>query len=468
MNLVFRMTMRLRAGLLPLREAVERHPRRLAAGVGSVLLLSSATAFGLAEFGPQPQLPPTTTLQQPLALDLAPQLQALDGDAQLAYTTTDVRGADTAESLLHRLQVTDPAQLRALAHDAALRQLLGATRQLVNAQVNGLGQLVRLQAALPQGRGDEDATWLQLDIAVRPDGTLDSQITTQTAEPQVRVANGVVQSSLFAATDAAGLPDALAAQMVNLFSGELDFRRDVHPGDSFAVVYRVYVANGQTLRVGRILAARMNTRGGEHGAVWFSPPGHAQDAAYYNLKGGSLARAFLLSPLPYDRMTSGYGWRTSPIFHKPEFHLGIDLAIPVGTPVRSIADGRVSYVGPGTGYGKYVRVEHPGGFATIYSHLSRFEARVGQRVRQGDVVALSGNSGWSTGPHLYFQFFVNGKPVNPSEIARYSPKGTPLPAALRETFHAQVAQPLHMLALLPGAAPAQAGAAPLRNGPGEG
>ncbi len=446
------------ANLRKARDIVERHPRRLAASVGALLLGSSVTAFGLAEYGPQPALPPVTQIVQPLSINLGTQLQGLDAQPRVAYATTDIRRDDTVESLLHRLGVTDPSQTRQLVHNVALRQLLERPRQSVDAQVDDVGRLLRLDALLASASGGDDARRDALQITTKSDGTLHTEVVPRDVQSQVRVASGVVTSTLFAATDAAGLPDTLAMQLVNMFSGEVDFRRELRPGDRFAVVYRVDVANGQTLGVGRILAAQVDNRTGRHAAVWFAPPDRPRDGAYYTPTGGSLARAFLLSPLPYDRLTSGYGWRTSPIFHKPEFHLGIDLAIPVGTPVRTVADGRVVFAGTGTGYGKYVKVEHPGGFATLYSHLSRYEVHVGQTVKQGEVVALSGNTGWSTGPHLYYQFFVNGKPVNPLDIAKYTPRGRPLPAGERTAFGAQVQPSMRLLALLPGQGPAMADA----------
>ena len=464
MSFVAKTSAQLRAGISQLREAVEVHPGRVTAAVGSILLLTSATAFGLAEYGPQPQLPAPTTLSVPLTLDLAPQALALENQPQLVYSTAYVRPNDTVESLLRRLQVTDPAQLRQLATNADLHALLSEAGHVVTAQVSNLGDLVRLQARLPQlatplkVAGHHAAalpqpavqSWRLLTLAAQPDGTFQSAVTQETAQAQLRMATGVVQSTLFAAADAADMPDSVATQMVNLFAGEVNFRRDLRPGDRFTVAYRVYQANGQTLRVGRIVSAEIINQGHVHSAVWFNPPGHPQAAGYYNPKGGSLARAFLLSPLPYDRITSGWGWRTNPVMHFHEFHKGIDLAIPVGTPVKTIADGRVAYAGWGTGYGKYVKVVHPGGFSSIYAHLSKFEVHVGEPVKQGEVVALSGNTGWSTGPHVYFQFFVNGTPVNPLTIAHYSPKGTPVPAALRTEFFAQTDTPRQMLALVPG------------------
>ena len=451
----FQTSSRLRQVLARVRESVETHPGRVAAGVGGVLLLSSVSAFALVEYGPQPQLPAPSLVQQPANIDLSSQVQALESAPRTLYSTAYVEASDSAASLLRRLQVTDPSQLRVLARDAHLQELLRHRGTMVSAEVDSLGTLQSLTAALPgvaprapHEPGDA-TTWRELSIRARAGGGFDDQLITQQAQAQTRVASAVVHSSLFGAADAAGVPDQVASQLVGLFGGEVDFRKDLRPGDHFTVAWRVYTAGNRVVRVGRILAAQVSVAGHEHSAVWFDPSGHPQAAAYYAPDGSSLSRAFLVSPLPYDRLTSGYGWRISPIFHKPEFHKGIDLAIPVGTPVRTIADGRVVYAGWGTGYGKYVKVEHPGGFATIYSHLSRFDVHVGETVKQGEVVALSGNTGWSTGPHLYFQFFVHGKPVNPLDIAHYTPKGTHLPEGLRSQFLAGTAPRTRLLALMP-------------------
>ncbi len=465
MSFFVQTSVRLRSLVSRVRDAMEAHPGRLAAGVGGVLLLSSVSAFALVEYGPQPPLPAPSVVRQEVSIDLAPQVDALESQPRLLYTTAFVARTDSIGSLLRRLQVTDPRQLRALSHERMLAELLRHRGAMVSAEVDSLGMLHRLEAPLPGETVDRSEAaqpqlqWRLLRIDARAGGSFDTEVRVQQARVQTRVASGVVHSTLFSAADAAGMPDSVASQLVGLFGGEVDFRRDLRPGDHFTVAWRVYTAGNRVLREGRILAARMTVAGHHYSAVWFDPPGHAQDAAYYAPDGSSLSRAFLLSPLPYDRLTSGYGWRISPIFHKPEFHKGIDLAIPVGTPVRTIADGRVVYAGWGTGYGKYVKVEHPGGYATIYSHLSKFEVHVGEQVKQGEVVALSGNTGWSTGPHLYFQFFVHGKPVNPLHIAHYTPKGTHLPTGLRPDFLASTAPRTRLLALLPPAGEQLASAA---------
>ena len=441
---------------------MHQHRKRVLAGVGSGLLLTSAAAFALAYEGPQAHPPAPTWVSVAVASTAPQQADELSNADQVVYTTAHVRASDTVESLLRRLQVTDPQQLRQLSAQADLRALVnGDPGRVVAAQVSNLGELQSLHGRLPGlkpvAEGGQMARQLrELTVKATPTGW-DVQTQSRLVQPVLRVASGTVKSSFFAAADEAGMPRNVASQLIDVFDTQINFRRNLRPGDRFNVVYRVYQAQGQTLADGRLVSAEFVNQGHDYKAVWFDAKGDAKGGAkvsgYYAPNGDSLSRAFLLSPLPYDRITSGWGWRENPVMHFHEFHKGIDLAIPVGTPVKTIADGRVVYAGWGTGYGKYVKVDHPGGFATIYAHLSAFKVHVGESVKQGEVVALSGNTGWSTGPHVYFQFFVHGTPVNPLDIAHYSPKGTAVPAALKPEFLAQTAEPRHLLAVIDGGSP---------------
>lgn len=444
---------------------MHQHHKRVLAGVGGGLLLTSAAAFALAYEGPQAHPPSPTWVSVAVASTAPQQADQLSNADQTVYTTAHVRANDTVESLLRRLQVTDPQQLRQLSAKADLRALVtGDPGRVVSAQVSNLGELQSLQGRLPGLKPATDGAkgareWRQLTVKATAQGW-DVQTQARIVQPALHVASGVVKSTFFAAADAAGLPHSVATQLVNVFATQIDFRRSLHSGDRFNVVYRVYQAQGQTLADGRLVSAQFVNQGHDYRTVWFDAKGDEKASGYYAPNGDSLGRSFLLSPLPYDRVTSGWGWRTNPVMHFHEFHKGIDLAVPVGTPVKTIADGRVVYAGWGTGYGKYVKVEHPGGFATIYSHLSAFKVHVGEQVKQSQVVALSGNTGWSTGPHLYFQFFVHGTPVNPLNLAHYAPKGTPVPAALKPEFLAQTAEPRHLLALIDGGNPVVDAATP--------
>ncbi len=451
---------------------LHRHHWRVLAGVGGALGLTSAAAFALAYEGPQAHPPAPSWVSVAVATTAPQQAALLSGGDQVIYTTAHVRSNDSVESLLRRLQVTDPQQLRQLSGRRGMRALVtGDPGRVVTARVSTMGELQSLEGRLPgldavAGGSAGQRQWRQLRVTATPQGW-DEHVVSRVVEPQLRVATGVVDKSFFAAADAAHVPGRVASQLIDVFAGDINFRRNLRPGDRFDVVYRVYQAQGQTLAVGRLLSATFVNQGHTYRAVWFGAKQDPAAAGYYAPDGDSLHRAFLLSPLPYDRLTSGYGWRISPIFHKPEFHKGVDWAIPMGTPVKTIADGRVVYAGWGTGYGKYVKIDHPGGFATIYSHLSAFKVHVGEQVKQGEVVALSGSTGWSTGPHLYFQFFVHGTPVNPLDIARYSPPGTPVPARLRTEFAADTTQARDLLALAErasGVAVAQGSAKPRTHG----
>lgn len=251
-----------------------------------------------------------------------------------------------------------------------------------------------------------------------------------------RLSSGTIRNSLFAATDAARLPDEIAAQLADLFGSQIDFRRDLQPGDRFSVVYETLEADGEVLQFGRLLAAEFINRGQAHQKLWFEEPG--QKGAYYGADGQSNRSAFLASPLEFSRMSSGYGMRFHPISGRLKAHLGVDYAAPTGTPVRSVAEGTVAFAGWKNGYGNVIEVEHTERKSTVYAHLSRIDVRSGQRVGQSDRIGLVGSTGASTGPHLHFEYKIAGQHQDPLNIARDG-GGQSMTVAARQEFE-QVAQ----------------------------
>ena len=253
------------------------------------------------------------------------------------------------------------------------------------------------------------------------------------------MASGTIQSSLFAATDDARIPDGVAVQMAEIFSGDIDFHRALRKGDRFVVVYETLEGDGEPLRSGRVLSTEFVNAGKSFQALWFQTPqsGSTSQAnakgAYYNRRGESLHRAFLASPVAFSRVTSGFAMRFHPILQTWRAHLGVDYGAVTGTPVRTVADGTVEFSGVQGGYGNVVIVKHGGNTTTVYAHLSRINVRSGQRVQQGDNLGLVGATGWATGPHLHFEFRVNGVHKDPMTIARQA-EATPVTAALRPAF----------------------------------
>jgi murein DD-endopeptidase MepM/ murein hydrolase activator NlpD len=264
--------------------------------------------------------------------------------------------------------------------------------------------------------------------------------------PQQQMKSGEIRSSLFAATDAAGLSDNVAVQLADIFAGDVDFHRDLRRGDKFTVIYEMFFHEGRAIKSGRLLAAEFINQGKSYRAVWF------QDAegkgAYYTPEGKNLRKAFLRSPLEFSRVSSGFSMRFHPILQQWRAHKGIDYAAPTGTHVKATADGVVESVGRQNGYGNFIMLKHQGGFSTSYAHLSSFAGglRKGARVRQGDVIGHVGQTGWATGPHLHYEFRVNDQVRNPLTVAL--PAALPVPAQQITAFNsvsARLAAELNLL-----------------------
>ena len=237
-------------------------------------------------------------------------------------------------------------------------------------------------------------------------------------ETRVTMKSGVIRSSLFAATDAAGIPDSVGMQLADIFAGDVDFYRDLRKGDRFAVVFEEYRFGGTTVRAGRVLAAEFVNNGKTYRAVFYNK-------GYYTPEGANLRKAFLRTPLEFSRISSGFGMRRHPIAHAWKQHKGIDYAAPIGTRVRAVGNGIVEWAGPKGGYGNVVIVRHHGQYSTVYAHLSRIAVKRGAHVDQNDTIGAVGQTGWATGPHLHYEFRIAGQARNPLSIA--------MPAALPVT-----------------------------------
>jgi len=272
--------------------------------------------------------------------------------------------------------------------------------------------------------------------------------TTAAPVPDVRVEMraGEIRSSLFAAADSMGLPDAITLALAEIFGGDIDFLHDLRRGDRFSVVYETRHVDGEPAGTGRILAAEFENRGNTYRVFrWTSPDG---TEGYYAQDGRSARKAFLRSPMEFSRITSGFSLaRLHPILNSWRAHRGVDFAAPMGTPIRATGDGLVEAVGRQGGYGNVVVVRHGGSYSTLYAHLSRFAAstRAGARVRQGDIIGYVGATGWATGPHVHYEFRVSGEPRNPQTIAL--PVAEPVPIASRADFATRTVSLAEQLAL---------------------
>ena len=254
------------------------------------------------------------------------------------------------------------------------------------------------------------------------------------------MASGTIQTSLFAATDDARIPDPVAVQLAEIFSGDIDFHRALRKGDRFSVVYETLEGDGEPMRSGRVLSAEFVNKGKTYQAMWFQDPSTAgvdasarTKGAYYTLDGQSLKRSLLASPMEFSRVTSGFKMRFHPILQKWIAHQGVDYAAPTGTAVRSVGDGVVEFAGVQNGYGNVIFIGHRDHKTTVYAHLNRIDVKRGQHVSQSEVIGAVGSTGWATGPHLHFELRIDGAYHDPLTIAQQI-ESAPMSTVLKPVF----------------------------------
>jgi len=400
-------------------------------------------AFGTAAETRLADIPQRQVVEQ-LAL---PALKAVDDDGQSFLREERVQRGDTVMELLQRLGVDDPAAVGFLKANTTTQSLF---RQLspgknLTARTGPQGELQTLVFPL---NGNKDQALL---VERRGDGFSASEQPLP-LETQVVMKSAEIRYSLFGASDAAGIPDSIATQLADIFSGDIDFHRDLRKGDRFAVIYESVNYLGRAVRSGRILAAEFANSGKTYRAAWFADPaGGENSSGYYTTDGKNIRKAFLRSPLEFSRITSGFtSARFHPVLQKWRAHKGIDYGAPVGTRVKATGNGVVEYVGVKGGYGKVVVLRHQSRYTTLYGHLSGFAPglRKGNRVTQGDVIGFVGATGLASGPHLHYEFRVSDVHQNP--LAMALPSAPPLLPQQLGLFRARTEPHLARLDLIRG------------------
>ena len=425
--------------LARLSTTLQNHPKRVTAAIAALLLTGGGGAFAVASLGPDPADLPVRTLTQQVAslADDTPLVELTELQNFALYRSDLTRSSDSAQALLQRLGIADPQASEYLRSDAQARDiLLGRGGRLVSAEATNDHQLTRLTA---RWAPDDDSDTFQRLVVERQGPGFVSRLETGKLVANSRLAGGVIQSSLFAATDAASIPDAVASQLAEVFSDKIDFRRALRKNDRFTMVYETLEADGEPLRSGRLLSAEFHNNGTTHQAMWFQEPGTAK-GAYYALDGSNLERSYLSAPLAFSRVSSGFSMRLHPIHKTWRAHSGTDFAAPTGTKVRTVADGVVEFAGVQNGYGNVVFVKHPDSNVTVYAHLSRIDVRKGASVVQGTTIGAVGSTGWATGPHLHFEVRVNGKAQDPMTVIGQAQTAQPVSTAARTAFNRQAAQ----------------------------
>lgn len=428
----------------------------------TLALCVGAAALGMVQPSGENLIPPEQKLVQHIVpIPLSAESPAADLAQQRTETPyvheTRIRAGDSLATVLKRLDIADGELLTFLARDPNARAVYKLyPGRSVQSATNEQGQLLWIRyfhSPNVESNGKSVARLLQISTT---ENGFKAQEIEQLTEIHTEVAIGTIERSLFATTDAAGIPDGITSQMAEVLGSKVDFLRGLKRGDQFRVVYETRTNEGRNVGSGRVLALEFVNNGRAYSAIWYSPDG--KSGSYYDANGDSLQGAFLRNAIKFSRISSTFGMRTM-AGHQAwsGHHPGVDYAAPTGTPIHATADGTVEHVGWKNGYGNTVIIKHHSKISTLYAHQSRFAEglAVGSKVSQGQLIGYVGSTGWSTGAHLHYEFRVADKPIDPL-TAVAMPQSMPMSAEQREQFFLAVSpykQQLQVLAKFQEAVP---------------
>jgi murein DD-endopeptidase MepM/ murein hydrolase activator NlpD len=390
--------------------------------ISSLPLFGIVAAFGIAPETQTRQIPVHTVIED-LQLPSAATPSSISGNF---WHEERIQRGDTISALLDRLNVNDEdiaGFLQSAKDSKSLRQLIPG--RAVRAQTDSEGNLLALQYI------SSSESMLKIE---KQAGEFRASEEAVPLESRLMMKSAEIRSSLFGATDAANIPDNIAAQIADIFSSDIDFHSDLQKGDKVTVVYESFYNKGELIKTGRVLAAEFINSGKSYRAVYFQD--REGRGGYYTPEGKNLRKAFLRSPLEFSRITSGFTKaRLHPVLKTWRAHKGIDYGAPTGTRVKAVADATVAFIGKQGGYGNLLILQHQGQYSTAYGHLSAFAKglRRGSKVNQGDIIGQVGMTGIATGPHLHYEFRVAGVQRNPSSIAM--PTAFPIAAQYKTDFN---------------------------------
>ena len=346
--------------------------------------------------------------------------------------TVTVRKGDTLIELLvkHGVERTDGlAAIRALAQVFDPRRL--QVGQAIALQFAASGRLLSLRLAASVDR--------DVGAVRRQDGSFAAEQVEHSFELGAVRAGGVIDNSFYLTAVRAGIPQPIILATIRILSFDVDFQREIQPGDRFEVYFeRYFDGEGRAVKDGEVLSASLAQRNGER-AYYLYTPSDDGIPDYFNAEGHSVRKTLMRTPIDGARLTSRFGRRRHPILGYSRMHRGIDFGAPKGTPIMAAGSGRVEVAGWNGGYGRYLRIRHNGAFKTAYAHLSKFARgiRRASRVKQGQIVGYVGSTGRSTGPHLHYEVHRNGRQINPLSVRL--PTGRKLKGKELDRFKARLA-----------------------------
>lgn len=409
-----------------------------------MLAISCIPLFGIyAAFGIAPQTltgtVPTAMVMEEISLPESAQADS-QTTAQNFWYKEHVRRDDTLNTLLSRLNIRNHDDIDYIRNDSAASEVARSLKpsHQIEAQTDADGNLVSLEYQL-------DANQF---ISIKQTATgYETNTVTHQLETRPILKSAEIKSSLFGATDDANIPDYIAVQVAEMFESEIDFHTDLRRGDHFNVIYEGSYDQGQLLKTGDVLAAEFVNKGKTYRAVGYRDANN--EMHYYTPEGKSLHKSFLRSPLEFTRISSGFSLgRFHPILQRMKAHKGVDMAAPSGTRIKASGDAVVEFMGQKGGYGNVIMLKHANSVSTVYGHLSRFASGLhrGEKIAQGDIIGFVGMTGLATGPHLHYEFLLNGQHRDPMTVAL--PNANPITANNQVAFEAASSQLNAQLKLL--------------------
>jgi len=381
-----------------------------------ILAISCLPLFGIyAAFGIAPQTLTgsiaTETVLEEIALPDAQLLESAKNTEQNFWYKDFVRRDDTLQNILSRLNIRNRDAYEFIRNDLTASEIAKTLipGKQIEAETDIDGNLVKFEYQLTADQ--------YLTINKTADGyQAEKQLRALEVRPILKSAK--INSSLFGATDDANIPDNIAIQLADIFESEIDFHSDLRRGDHFNVIYEGSYHQGELIKTGDVLAAEFVNDGKIFRAIGYRDSDNKMQ--YYTPEGKSLHKSFLRSPLEFTRVSSGFSVaRFHPVLQRVRAHKGVDMAAPTGTRVKASGDAVVDFVGQKGGYGNVIVLKHNNGVSTVYGHLSRFAAglRRGAKVAQGEIIGFVGMTGVATGPHLHYEFLLNGQHRDPMKVA---------------------------------------------------
>jgi murein DD-endopeptidase MepM/ murein hydrolase activator NlpD len=343
---------------------------------------------------------------------------------QLQWEDTKIRSGDSLSTIFERqkLRAADMLEVAAVLPKDALKLQPGQTLRWVRTQDDRIQHLEILISPLARHSLERDEQ-----------GALQYQLLERDAEYRPSHAKATINNSLFVDGTNAGIPEEILIELAGIFGWDIDFALDIRKGDQFSLIYEEVFLDGNKIGNGDILIARFLNNGRDLTAVRFEDDNG--DGSYYTPDGHSMRKEFLRNPIDFFRISSRFNLsRKHPVLNRIRAHKGTDYAAPTGTPIKAAGDGKITFAGRKGGFGNVVIIQHGTRYETLYAHMSKFHrrARKGRSIKQGQVIGYVGSSGLATGPHLHYEFRVDG--VHRDSLRVKLPKARSIPKAQKTAF----------------------------------